>query len=487
MRVRFAPSPTGTLHIGSARTALFNYLFARHAQGDFVVRVDDTDAARSEERHEAAIFEDLRWMGLEWDEGPDVGGPCAPYRQSERLERYGLAAGELLASAAAYHCFCSEERLEELRRAALSEHRTPRYDRRCLSLPANEVRRRLAAGERAAVRFLVPDGDIVIDDLVRGPVTVGHSAVGDFIIVRSDGVAGYNFATVVDDRDMGITHVIRGDDHLTNTARQLILFRALGAEPPHYAHHSLVLGPDGSKLSKRHGATSIGDFRALGYLPQAVVNYLALLSWSHGDDEILSLERMIAEFDLLALSPSPAIFDQGKLDWLDHEYIMALDPVEHERMFAAHLPAGTPPQACAALAAAFQPSLVAYARAAELAAEVLDTPEPGASRGEVTAGAGPQLRHLRDLRVAAPEWLVVAGARDLLAEYRAWGKTLGIGARDLLLPLRVALTGREHGPELPFVLAALDVRETLSRLDQALSAASGPTIHAAPSTQGEQP
>ncbi len=196
---------------------------------------------------------------------------------------------------------------------------------------------------------------------------------------------------------------------------------------------------------------------------------------------------MIAEFDLPALSPSPAIFDQGKLDWLDHEYIMALDPVEHERMFAAHLPAGTPPQACAALAAAFQPSLVAYGRAAGLAAEVLDAPEPGAARSEVTAAAGPQLRHLRDLRALAPEWLAVAGARDLLAEYRAWGNTLGIAARDLLLPLRVALTGREHGPELPFVLAALDVSETLSRLDQALSAASGPTIHAAPPTQGEQP
>ena len=241
MRVRFAPSPTGTLHIGSARTALFNYLFARHAQGDFVVRVDDTDALRSEERHEAAILQDLRWLGLEWDEGPDVGGPCAPYRQSERLERYTVAAGELLARGAAYHCFCSEERLEELRGAALSEHRTPRYDRRCLGLPADQVRRRLAAGERAALRFLVPAGDIVIDDIVRGPVTVGHAAVGDFIIVRSDGVAGYNFATVVDDRDMGITHVIRGDDHLTNTARQLLLFRALDAAPPSYAHHSLVL------------------------------------------------------------------------------------------------------------------------------------------------------------------------------------------------------------------------------------------------------
>ncbi len=244
---------------------------------------------------------------------------------------------------------------------------------------------RLAAGEPAAVRFLVPPGDVVIDDLMRGPVVVGADAVGDFIIVRSDGVAGYNFATAVDDRDMAITHVIRGDDHLTNTARQLLLLQALGAEPPRYAHHSMVLGPDGGKLSKRHGATSVGDFRELGYLPQAIVNYLALLSWSHGEDEVLGMDRLIAEFELEKLSTSAAVFDQAKLDWLDHEHIMALDAKEHERLFAERLPAGTPPQAAAALAAAFQPSLVAYGQAPALAAAVLDTP---AVPAELAAGRG---------------------------------------------------------------------------------------------------
>ena len=457
------------MHIGSARTALFNFLCARHAGGDFVLRIDDTDAARSHDRHEDAILADLRWLGLDWDEGPDVGGPCAPYRQSERLGGYRAAADELLAGGHAYHCFCPEQRLAELRAAALAEGRAPRYDRRCLSLDPAEVRRRLSAGEPAALRFRIPQGDIVVDDLIRGPVVIGADAVGDFIIVRSDGVAGYNFATVVDDLDMGITHVIRGDDHLTNTARQVLLFRALGAPVPGFAHHSMVLGTDGGKLSKRHGATAVGDYRELGYLPQAIVNYLALLSWSHGEDEVLGMERLVADFEIERLSPSPVVFDQAKLDWLDHEHIMALAPEVHERLFADRLPAGTPPPAAAALAAAFQPSLVAYGQAAALAAAVLEPPAPPADLTAALAAAAPQLAWFRELRAAASAWLDPAGAKDLIATYRAWGKERGVGARDLLMPLRIAFTGAEHGPELPFVLAALDRGETLRRLDDALA------------------
>ena len=230
--MRFAPSPTGTLHIGSARTALFNWLFARHNGGSFVLRVDDTDAVRSEDRHEAAILADLRWLGLDWDEGPDKGGAYGPYRQSERLESYRSAAAELLSGGHAYYCFCPEERLAKARAAALAEGRPPRYDRRCLGLAPDEVRRRLTDGEPAALRFRVPGGEVVIDDVIRGRVAVDAEAIGDFIIVRSDGVAGYNFASVVDDRDMRITHVIRGDDHVNNTPRQINIFRALGAEPP---------------------------------------------------------------------------------------------------------------------------------------------------------------------------------------------------------------------------------------------------------------
>ena len=484
VRVRFAPSPTGTLHIGSARTALYNFLFARRNGGSFVLRVDDTDAARSDAALEESIMADLRWLGLAWDEGPDLGGPSGPYRQSERLPRHREAAARLLDAGHAYRCFCPEERLEELRREALAAGRTPRYDRRCLALPHEEVQRRLDAGEPAAVRFRVPAGDVVIDDLIRGRVVIGTDALSDPIIVRSDGVAGYNFATVVDDLAMGITHVIRGDDHLTNTARQQLVFEALGGPLPRFAHHSMVLGPDGGKLSKRHGATAVGDYRELGYLPEAIVNYLALLGWSHGEDEVLDLERLSAEFELGSLSASPAVFDLAKLDWLDHERIMALAPEEHERRFAERLPAGTPAEAAAALAAAFQPSLVRYGDAPAAAAEVLaPPPAPDELRGLALA-AVPQLTHVRALRAKAPEWLTPAGARELLADYRAWGKECGIGARDLLMPLRVALTSAAHGPELPFVLAALARETALARLDLILAGnpAGEPT-----STPGDQP
>ncbi len=482
MRVRFAPSPTGSLHIGSARTALFNWLFARHNGGSFVLRVEDTDASRSDRRHEASILEDLRWLGLEWDEGPDVGGPFGPYRQSERLAVHRAEARALLERGAAYHCFCSEERLAELRARQVAEGRTPRYDRRCLALGEDEVARRLAAGEPAVLRLKVREGEVVVHDLIRGPVAFTTAAIGDFIILRSDGTAGYNFTVVVDDRDMAISHVIRGDDHLTNTVRQLLLFEALGAVPPAYAHHAMIHGEGGGKLSKRHGATAVGEYRERGYLSEAVVNYLALLSWSHGEEEVLGRERLVAEFALEKLGTSPAIFDQAKLDWLGHEHILRLDPAAHERLFAAWLPGSTPPQAAAALAAAFQPSLVAYGEAPALAAAVLDRPAlPDGLRPLVDA-AGEQLGELRRRRAEAAAWLAPPAARELLAGYRAWGKERGIAAKDLLMPLRVALTGAEHGPELHYVLAALDRVETLARIDAVLPA---PTADRPPRTKGD--
>jgi glutamyl/glutaminyl-tRNA synthetase len=270
---------------------------------------------------------------------------------------------------------------------------------------------------------------------------------------------------------MGITHVIRGDDHLTNTARQLLVLRALGAPPPRYAHHGMILDPEGGKLSKRHGATSVGEFRELGYLPQALVNYLALLSWSHGEEEILDRERLVAEFELERLSPSAAAFDLGKLDWLAHEHVMRLDPGEHARRFVARLPAGTPLQAAAALAAAAQPSLSAYGEAPVFAAAVLDAPVLDAAAVELVAGAREQLEHFLGVRAAAPEWLDPSAARDLLAAFREWGAAHELSAKRLLMPLRVALTGREHGPELHYVLAALARPTALDRLREALERA----------------
>jgi glutamyl-tRNA synthetase len=483
--VRFAPSPTGTLHIGSARTALYNFLFARHAGGRFVVRIEDTDAARSEERFERAILDDLAWLGLAWDEGPDRGGPFGPYRQAERAAVYGGAADGLVASGRAYPCFCAQERLDALRAEALAAGRPPRYDGRCRRLEAAEVERRLASGEPAALRFAVPAGDVTFDDAIRGPIVIGSEAIGDFIILRSDRTPSYNFAAVVDDAAMAISHVIRGDDHLTNTARQELLRRALypAAPAPVYAHHAMILAPGGGKLSKRHGATSVGDYREIGYLPEAIVNYLALLSWSHGDDEVLGVERLIASFQLEALSASPAIFDRGKLDWLNHQWIMASSDAEHERLVGERLPAGTSAPAVRALAAALKPSLERYGEVPQLVAAVLDRPTfDGETRGAIAA-ARERLDLFCALRRAAPRpYLTPDQARDLLAGYRRQGKErLACSPRELLMPLRQALTGRDHGPELHFVLAALDADETLERLAAAAGDAA-PASDAAPAT-----
>ena len=474
MRVRFAPSPTGTLHIGSARTALYNFLVARHAGGAFVVRIEDTDAVRSEARFERAILDDLAWLGLDCDEGPDQGGPFGPYRQAERVPVYRRAADDLVAAGLAYPCFCSQERLDTLRAEAHAAGRPLRYDGRCRALEPAAVQERLAAGEPAALRFAVPSGDVCFDDVIRGPITIGSEQIGDFIILRSDHLPSYNFAAVVDDAAMAITHVIRGDDHLTNTARQELLRRALhpGAAAPIYAHHAMILAPGGGKLSKRHGATAVGDYRRLGYLPQAIVNYLALLSWSHGDDEVLGIERLVADFELTALSGSPAIFDMSKLDWLNHQWIMASGDAEHERLVAERLPVGTPAPAVAAIAAAVKSSLERYGDVPQAAAPLLERPALDSATRQAVAAAAEPLALFADLRRAATAlYLTLEQARELLGEYRRLGKERSLTARELLMPLRLALTGREHGPDLAFVLGAIAADEALERLSLAVNAA----------------
>jgi nondiscriminating glutamyl-tRNA synthetase len=484
VRVRFAPSPTGSLHIGSARTALYNYLFARHHGGVFVVRIEDTDVERSEARHEETILDDLAWLladgdTLPWDEGPRAaGGTFGPYRQSERLALYREAAEGLLEQGKAYRCFCSDERLAQLRATQLAAGKTPRYDRWCHSLSVDEVNSRMAAGERAAIRLLVPAGELAFDDAVRGPMAFSSDVIGDFVIVRSNGSASYNFAAAFDDTAMQISHVIRGDDHMTNTARQLVVLAALGARAPRYAHHSLILGPDGSKLSKRHGATSVGEYRGAGYLAAAIRNYLSLLSWSHEEREILASDELIADLDLGKLSSSPAIFDRAKLDWLDHQWIMRSSDDEHAAEVARRLPAGTAAETAQALAAALKPSIASYGEVATSATPILDRPRLTGESAQLVLATEESLRGAQSLRAAQPaDYLTPDDARELLAEYRRLGAERGLKARELLMPLRIALTGEQHGIELHFVLAALSRAETLARLDSALAAAtdSGPT------------
>ncbi|MGE5816026.1 MAG: glutamate--tRNA ligase, partial [Acidobacteriota bacterium] len=329
MRVRFAPSPTGHLHVGNARTALFNWLLARGHDGSFILRIEDTDAERSTHESELAIIDDLRWLGLEWDEGPDVQGPHGPYRQSERLHLYASYAKDLILAGQAYYCFCSATRLEAERQAALAAGRPPRYSGRCRSIPPEEAEARVESGAPAVVRFKVPEtGDVVFKDLVRGDVRFSLEVIGDPVLVRSDGRPAYNFAVVIDDALMEVTHVIRGEDHISNTPRQLLLYRALGFKPPQFAHLALVMGPDHTPLSKRHGATSVAEFREKGYLPEALVNYLALIGWSPGEnEELLPVAELARRFSLEAVGHSAGVFDEEKLAWVNRHYMKLADPL----------------------------------------------------------------------------------------------------------------------------------------------------------------
>jgi glutamyl-tRNA synthetase/nondiscriminating glutamyl-tRNA synthetase len=338
LRLRFAPSPTGQLHVGNARTALFNWLMARGAGGTFVLRIEDTDFARSTKEAEGAAVEDLRWLGLNWDEGPDAGGAHGPYRQSERLHIYRAHAVELMSRHQAYHCFCSEEQLEMDRYQALRNMQPPKYVGRCRNITADDARKRIEGGEPAVIRFRVPDVDreVAFDDLVRGRVSFMTDVIGDFVLVRSGGVPAYNFAVVIDDALMQISHVIRGEDHISNTPRQLLLYEAFGWTPPRFGHVPNVLGSDHSKLSKRHGATSIGEFQERGYLPEALANYLALLGWSPGENqELLPLGELAKRFRIEDVGKSAGVFDPEKLAWVNRHYLKLASP---ERLMTLTLP-----------------------------------------------------------------------------------------------------------------------------------------------------
>lgn len=463
MRLRFAPSPTGLLHVGNARTALFNWLLARGQGGTFVLRVEDTDVERSTRASEDGIRDDLRWLGLLWDEGPDIGGPYPPYRQSERMDRYRAAAERLIAAGCAYYCFCSAEQLEQERAAALAAALPPKYSGRCRALHADEVAARRAAGEAAALRFAVPaDRDVTFRDLVRGDVTFQTAVIGDPVIVRSDGGPAYNFAVVVDDAEMAITHVIRGEDHISNTPRQILIYEALGWTPPVFAHLSLVLGPDHAPLSKRHGATSVSEFRARGYLPEALVNYLALLGWSPGEgEELVAADEMARRFDLTKVSHSAAVFDTDKLAWINRHYMKQTEPARLASLVrpwfvAAGAVADETPGADEAIQVVLPmavgavdrleevPERVAFvfawdaAEAARLVAAEPDGARVVAAFADAIADVGPLTRE--SFRAAATK------AREVT----------GVKGRALFHPIRVALTGWESGPELDLAVPAID-------------------------------
>ncbi|HHW15332.1 MAG TPA: glutamate--tRNA ligase, partial [Firmicutes bacterium] len=323
VRVRFAPSPTGYLHVGGARTALFNWLFARHYGGTFVLRIEDTDRERSTEESVQAILDGLTWLGLDWDEGPGVGGPYGPYFQTQRLESYHAYAEKLVKMGRAYKCYCTPEELEQRRKEALAHGQAPKYDRTCCQLTEAERQRLEAEGRRPVIRFRALDeGETVLDDLIRGRIVFDNSTLDDFVIIKSDGLPTYNFAAVIDDAAMEMTHIIRGDDHISNTPRQIQVYEALGLPLPKFAHVPMILGSDKTRLSKRHGATAIGQYREAGYLPETMVNYLALLGWSlNATETVFSREELIKHFTLERCSKNPAVFDPKKLEWLNGVYI----------------------------------------------------------------------------------------------------------------------------------------------------------------------
>ncbi|MHB0977549.1 MAG: glutamate--tRNA ligase [Candidatus Aquicultorales bacterium] len=473
VRVRFAPSPTGHLHLGSARTAIFNWLFARHSNGDFILRIEDTDRTRSTEVFEKAIVEQVAWLGLNWDEGPDVGGAFGPYRQSERSSIYEEKAKALLEQGAAYHCYCTPEELEVSRQEQIQAGKPPRYSGRCLRLSDDRIAAYIAEGRKASLRFKTPAEEIIVHDLLRGEVRFDGADIGDFIIVRSDGSAGFNFAVVVDDGEMKITHVIRGNDHLPNTARHAALFKALGYDLPKFAHFGLIVADDGSKLSKRHGAVSVFEYREAGYLPEALNNYLALLGWTPPGDEVLGLEELAAAFELGGLSKGPIIFERQRLDWFNGRHLRALGKEQAARLAIPYLQAERLPvddfdRVVEAVDAARENAVLlsdipAYARIFLGPYEVEEE-----ARAELAKPHVPQvLEAFRSLVVGSEEWNEEA-VNGILSAMRETFKPLGIRGRDLFHPVRVALTGREIGPDLVRAIVLLGKEEVFQRLSKGL-------------------
>ncbi len=475
VRVRFAPSPTGYVHVGNARTALFNWLFARHHGGAFILRVEDTDVERSEEHYEAKLLEDLRWLGLEWDEGPDIGGALGPYRQSERGGLFAQYAKQLIEQDLAYYCFCSAEQLEAERQEALKAGLQPKYSGRCRKLAREGSERRIAGGNPAAVRLKIPDSVLTWNDLVHGPTSFSSEVIGDPILLRSDGHPAYNYAVVIDDHLMDISHVIRGDDHISNTPRQLALYRALAWEPPAFAHLSTILGSDRARLSKRHGAASLENFRELGILPEALRNYLALLGWSSADGktEILSPKDLIAQFSLDRITKSPAVFDLDKLKWMNRHYMKESSLSRLAELSVPIL------KGAGYLREPVSPATLAWVeRVIDSVLKNLDhlSQLPPAARlifeyGATSVVQGDETRHVVEdsgslevlnsfiPKVLAADHLDYDRFRELAKKVQS---ETGKKGKDLFHPIRVAITGAVSGPELEKLIPIFEEGAKLS-------------------------
>ena len=478
-RVRFAPSPTGYLHVGGARTALFNWLFARRLGGVFVLRIEDTDVERSSADMVTGILDGLQWLGLDWDEGPGVGGPHAPYFQSERLSRYQAAAQQLVAAGRAYYDFGGPNRRGD-RQAEDDGSYERAYDRdAALAVPTDEVQRRVAAGEPHAIRFLVPPGETTFADLVHGPVRFDRAHIEDFVVLRSDGHPTYHLSVVVDDIDMAITHVVRGDDHISNTPKQVLLYEALGAAVPAFAHVPLIMGADKKRLSKRHGATSVMEYERQGYLPEALVNFLALLGWSPGgDDELFTIDELVARFSLEGISTGNAVFNTEKLDWFNHQYLGRLSDAaltarlrpwfERAGLWQENLGGGRQAWFGEVLAL-LRPRCKRLGEFVEGAHPFLVAPTTYDQEGVARHLAAPGLRtHLEALRGAFAD-LPAFDEAGLEQTLRLVAETRGVKAGVLIHATRLAMTGRTVSPGLFEMLRLLGPPDVLARLDRLTS------------------
>jgi len=476
-RVRFAPSPTGYLHVGGARTALFNWLYARRYGGTFVLRIEDTDVERSSADMVTGILDGLRWLGLTWDEGPEVGGPHAPYFQSERLERYRAAADRLLRDGHAYYCYCSADRLRQERERAEARGDAWQYDRTCLALSSDRIRELDAAGTPRALRFKVPASGAAFEDAVKGRIAFDGASIEDFVILRSDRYPTYHLSVTIDDIDMAITHVIRGDDHISNTPKHVLLFDALGAPVPRFAHVPLILGADKKRLSKRHGATSVMEYQRQGYLAPAMVNFLALLGWSPGGDrELMTADEMIARFTLDGISGGNAVFNTEKLDWMNGQYIAQL-PID--ALAAAVMPffdqAGLASHPLVVDGAAFRRLLELLRPRAKRLTDFAEQARPLLGDAVVYEQeavdkhlSAPDLAdHLAAL-VTALDAATPYDEAQIEAALRGTSSARGIKAGPLIHATRVAVTGRTQSPGLFEVLAWLGRDRTRARLARLL-------------------
>lgn len=477
VRVRFAPSPTGPFHIGGARSALFNWLFARRMGGKMVLRIEDTDLERSSRESEENIKAALRWLGIDWDEGVDVGGPYGPYRQTERLDIYRKFTEQLLATGQAYYCYCTEEELEAERKACLARNEAPRYSGRCRHLSPQQRQALAAEGRQPVVRFHVPPHETVsFHDMVRGTVSFDTDGIGDFIIVKSDGIPVYNYAVVLDDALMHITHVIRAEEHLSNTPRQILLFKALGLPVPQFGHISLILGKDRTKMSKRHGATSVQQYKDLGYLPEGIVNFLALLGWApEGEQEIFTRQELVEQFSMDRVAKNPAVFDIDKLNWINAHYIRRADPAVVTDLALPHLRrAGYVRGELTAEQRAWLEKVVAAVQEhISYAAQVVDhvavffhdqvTIEDEQARAVLAQPEVPRVLDAFMARLAALPDLAVPTVQAML---KGLIKELKLGGKKVYMPIRVALTGQTHGPELYNIISLLGPERIRRRLAQ---------------------